>query len=234
MALITEIMQTIAQPISELAMWLDETYQIDIDLTISKWFELTGMNITVKNGEISHEEIQSITVGSTKSPRLNKKIPKTKDVCQHIFLSGQKTGEQCTTKPKNGATYCSAHRPKTSVKSTKTSKKKEVKQTEKIASEFASDSEEDKLKTVKEPKKSKKEKTVKKVKKTSGDTSLEESDIEALSELETPIKPLLKKSKKTSKNGLIKPSKEYDTDDEIDKCCKSNIVDLDLDLSDNE
>ena len=113
MALITEIMQTIAQPISELAIWLDETYQIDVDLTIVKWFELTGMKITVKNGEISHEEIESIKVDSTVKSK--KKIPKTKDICQHIFLSGQKTGEQCTTTPKKGATYCSAHRPKNSV-----------------------------------------------------------------------------------------------------------------------
>jgi hypothetical protein len=231
MALITEIMQTIAQPISELAIWLDETYQVDINLTISKWLELTGMNITVKNNEIALHEVQSLNIDSTKSPKSNKKIPKTKDVCQHIFLSGQKTGEQCTTKPKNGAIYCSAHRPKNSVKSVKTNKKKVVKNVEKIDSEFASDSEDENKpsKTIKDSnKKGKKE--VKKIKKTNGDTSIEDSDMEALSDLDISIKPLLKKK---GKNDLSKSLKNHDTDEEIDKC-KSDIADLDLDLSDNE
>jgi hypothetical protein len=158
MALIMEIMKTIAQPIGELAIWFEETYQVEASETIAKWRELTGMNITVKEGDISHDEVQSLNVDSTKNVKL-KKIPKTKDVCQHIFLSGQKVGEQCTTKPKGGASYCSAHRPKDSVKSAKsakTPKKKEVKKVEKIDSEFGSDSEQEEkpVKVSKEPKKS--------------------------------------------------------------------------------
>jgi hypothetical protein len=69
-------------------------------------------------------------------------------------------GEQCVTKPKGGATYCSAHKPKDSVKSavkgTKVPKKKEVKKA--IDSEFESDEEAPKVQV--EPKKSKKEKVV--------------------------------------------------------------------------
>ncbi|CCV02002.1 hypothetical protein IIV22A_158R [Invertebrate iridescent virus 22] len=239
MALIMEIMKTIAQPIGELAIWLEETYQVDVNETIEKWHELTGMNITIKEGQISHNEVQSLNVNSTSSSKSNKKIPKTKDVCQHIFLSGQKVGEQCTTKPKGGATYCSAHRPKDSVKSNKSAKatKKEVKKIEKINSEFESDSEPE-VPVKKETKKGKKE--VKKPKKTSGDTDMEEdsdgelvpkkiikknkkveTDDEALSEPETPVKPLLKK--KVSKP--IK-TKGYNTDDEP--------LDKDLNLSDDE
>lgn len=161
-----EIMKTIAQPIGELAVWLEETYQVEASETIAKWHELTGMKITIKeSGEVSHDEVQSLNVDSTKNVK-SKKIPKTKDVCQHIFLSGQKVGEQCTTKPKGGASYCSAHRPKDSVKSTKeakTPKRKEVKKVEKIDSEFGSDSEQEEkpVKVSKEPKKStKKEKVV--------------------------------------------------------------------------
>jgi hypothetical protein len=160
MALIMEIMKTIAQPIGELAVWLEETYQVDVSETVAKWHELTGMNITVKEGEVTCDEVQSLNVDSTKSPKSNKKIPKTKDVCQHVFQSGQRVGEQCVTKPKGGATYCSAHKPKDSVKSavkgTKVPKKKEVKKA--IDSEFESDEEAPKVQV--EPKKSKKEKVV--------------------------------------------------------------------------
>lgn len=250
MALIMEIMKTIAQPIGELAVWLEETYQVNAGETIEKWHQLTGMNITVKEGEVSYEQVQSLNVDSTSEKKSNKKIPKTKDVCQHIFLSGQKVGEQCTTKPKGGATYCSAHRPKDSVKSatSKKGKKKEVKKVvEKINSEFESDSE---VEASVAPKKEVKlKKVVKKPKKTSGDTDMEEdsdgelvpkeflkkkqqlaaaeidSDAEALSEPETPVKPLLKKLKNVKAKDVKKPLKGYNTDDEI--------IDDDLDLSDN-
>lgn len=229
MTLIMEIMKTIAQPIGELAIWIEETYQVDVNEIIDKWSQLTGMNITIQEGEISYDKVQSLTVTSTSSTKSNKKIPKTKDVCQHIFLSGQKVGEQCTTKPKGGAVYCSAHRPKDSVKSNKGSKvsKKEVK---KIDSEFGSDSDDliEKLK---------KEKVVKKLKKkgkgiTDTDDSggelvpkkylKNEDSSDALSEPEIPVKPLLKKMAKLS----TKVTKEYNTDDEP--------LDKDLDLSDDE
>jgi len=169
MALIMEVMKTIAHPVGELLVWLEDTYEVSTNETIAKWHELTGMKITItETGDVSHNEVQSLDVDSTKSPKSNKKIPKTKDVCQHIFLSGQKVGEQCTTKPKGGAVYCSAHKPKNSVKSAKGAKapkKKEVKKEEKIDSEFGSDTEpeEKPVKASKEPKKStKKEKVPKK------------------------------------------------------------------------
>lgn len=263
-----EIMKTIADPVSQLALWLEETYQVDIAETIAKWHELTGMNITVKEGEVSYDKVQSLDVDSTKSPK-SKKIPRTKDVCQHIFLSGNKAGEQCTTKPKGGATHCSAHRSKDSVKSatkgTKAPKKREVKKVDKIDPVFDYDTEiDDKpVKVQEKPKKSKKEDKVQEqpkrpMKKVCGDTDmsedsdgdlipreykleklaakaaaeaqkkkLEDSEPEALSEPETPVKPLLKKK---ATKGTTKPSKkvpkQYDTDEEK--------LDHDLDLSDDE
>jgi hypothetical protein len=217
MALIMEIMKTIAMPIGELALWLEETYQVDINETIGKWGELTGMKITVK------ENVTSCGEETVETIKINKKIPKikTKDTCQHTFLSGQKVGEQCTTKPKNGAAYCSAHKPKDSIKSTssttKKSKKKEIKQVDKIDSEFESDCD-------KVPVKEKKASSKKSTKKVSGDTDLENSDVDVeVSEPEI-AKPLLKK--KSAKKPTKKSKKSYNTDEEH--------IDKELNLSDEE
>lgn len=195
MSLIMDIMETIATPVSQLAAWLEETYNIEVDETISKWQELTGMNIAVKNGEVSHDKVKSLNVNSTK---ITKKIPKTKDVCQHIFLSGKKAGEQCSTKPKNGATFCSAHKPKDSVKSVKSTKAPKTILNDKINSDFESDSEDE------HPPQKNKKKVLNKPK-----TSSKASSSDA-SEPETPVKPLLKKNKSP-----CKPAQQYDTDDEI-------------------
>lgn len=216
MSLIMEIMKTIATPIGELALWLEETYQVDINETINKWGELTGMKITVEENVISGGEVETET-----TIKINKKIPKTKtkDTCQHTFLSGQKVGEQCTTKPKNGATFCSAHKPKDSIKSaTKSSKK--IKYVDKIDHEFESDSEskEKVEKVVPVPKKS--------TKKVSGDTDLENSDVEIgiMSEPEEVVaKPLLKKKSVKPKKSK---KKSYNTDEEH--------IDKELNLSDEE
>jgi hypothetical protein len=164
-------------------------------------------------------------------------------------------GEQCVTKPKGGATYCSAHKPKDSVKSavkgTKVPKKKEVKKA--IDSEFESDEEAPKVQAVK---------VVKKPKKTSGDTDMsEDSDGELIpreekveklaakkaaeekaavatkkvkkafhhsdDELTEPETPVKPLLKKKSQKGATKPkAKQYDTDDET--------LDKSLNLSDNE
>jgi uncharacterized Zn finger protein (UPF0148 family) len=233
MTLIMNIMTTIATPIGELALWLEETYQVSINETIGKWEELTGMKITVSENEISHNEVESMTTVVDTAKKLNKKIPKTKtkDTCQHTFLSGQKVGEQCTTKPKNGALFCSAHKPKDSIKSTsstaKKSKKKEIKQMEKIDPEFESDSDKE-VKATKEKKK--KVVTPKKsTKKVSGDTDLENSDDEALmSEPEEIAKPLLLKKKPSKPVPVKKNTKKnnYNTDEEH--------IDKDLNLSDEE
>ena len=235
MTLVMEIMKTIAMPIGELALWLEETYQVSINDTITKWAELTGMNITVHENIVSHDAVESVTVETAKNAK-SKKIPKTKETCQHTFLSGQKVGEQCTTKPKNGALFCSAHKPKDSVKSVKKeTPKKKPKEVVQIGSEFASDSEEEPCKkqtakgkkdvisendAVSEPEEPKKVEEPKKASKKKKAKNVEKSD-DALSELEEVVaKPLLKKAK--AKNS----KKSYNTDDEL--------VDKDLNLSDEE
>jgi len=238
MALIMEIMKTIAHPIGQLALWLEETYQVDTIETIEKWHELTGMNITVNTKEVSCETVKSINVPSTSSSSGKvKKIPKIKDkeTCQHVFLTGAKAGDRCSTKPKGGAIFCSAHRPKDSVKSSKTKKSEKVE----IDPNFASDSDDqkpDEEKVEVKPKKSSKKKPVDnldsddqkpdeekvevKPKKSSKNKLVDNLDSDN-SELDTPNKPLLTKKRSVSK-AIIPPSKQYETDEEIDK-------DLDLD-----
>ena len=254
MSLIQEIMTLFANNIVELGDWLEKDHNVDPQEFRDTWFQISGMKIVGRKAEVSEDEVQSVEVGSTKSVKSNKKIPKTKDqdMCQHTFKSGGKAGEQCTTKPKGGAQYCATHRPKGSVASTKGEKKatkkkevKTVKSVEKIDSDFESDTEEDTA-ALKEKEAKKKEAINKKAelakkialetgkhkivthadgtqKKVVVDTSEEDSDMEALSEPETPVKPLLKK--KTSKV-VAKPTKQYDTDDEK--------LDIDLNLSDDE
>lgn len=232
MALIMEIMKTIAQPISELAVWLEETYQVNADDTISKWKELTGMNITINSTDI--EKVETLDISTTKTVKSKKtSIPRTKDVCQHIFLTGLKAGDQCTTKPKGGATFCSAHRPKASAKDKKAPKKEpKIKSVEKIDSNFEADTEEEiELKEEIKPKKPKTEKSKKKVKKApESDEEPEapvvlkkptkkvpiDSDFDD-SDSNVKVKPLLKKNKIVNK-------KVYDTEDEV--------LDDDLDLED--
>jgi hypothetical protein len=217
MALIMEIMKTIAQPIGELTMWLEKTYNVPSSETIAKWHSLTGMNITIKDTSASCEPVDTMDVPTIKATKTTKKnIPKTKDLCQHIFVVGAKAGEQCTTKPKGGATHCSAHKKNSVVKdkTTKTKAKKErVKSVEKINSDFDADTEEEKVEV--KPKKNKPEKlkkVEKKPKEAVVDSDFGPSDGE---EGNGPVKPLLKK----------KGKKAYNTDDEI--------LDDDLDLSDN-
>ena len=217
MTLIMEIMKTIAQPIGELTMWLEKTYSVPSSETIAKWHSLTGMNITIKDTSASCEPVDTMDVPTTKTTKKN--IPKTKDLGQHIFVVGVKTGEQCTTKPKVGATHCSAHKPKNSVvkdKTTKTKAKREkVKSVEKIDSNFDADTEEEKVEVKEEVKPEKPKKVKKKPKKPVVDSDFGPSDDE---EGNGPVKALLKKKSNPQ------PKKAYNTDEEI--------LDGDLDLSD--
>jgi hypothetical protein len=225
MALIMEIMKTIADPIAELSVWIEETYNVDSSQIMSKWRELTGMNISITNGQVSHDKVQSLEVDSTTSPK-SKKIPRTKDVCQHIFMGGQKVGEQCSTKPKGGASFCSAHRPKDSVtksskdkeiKSTKKKEKKEVKQSV-IDPEFNSDSDGEKDHLMKATHK----KTVSK-KKVNNNTDVD-SDGEIVYAQNSPKKEKPSRKKKNtvvvddSDNEVVEPKqstkKDLDSEDE--------------------
>jgi hypothetical protein len=86
-----------------LAVWLSETHNVDSDEVTQKWSEITGI---IENKVNNHPK------KSTKSSSKVSKVSKIKKTCTHVFLSGQKVGEQCLVKPKENALYCSSHRPK--------------------------------------------------------------------------------------------------------------------------
>jgi hypothetical protein len=206
MALIMEIMKTIAGPVQELVFWLNETYQVDTQETFNKWRELTGMNIQVTDEDNSDEPIQ-VSKAAKKSK--SAKIPKVKNACcQHVFANGNRAGEQCSTKPKNGAEYCSAHRskPKKSENSDDETTPKKPKSKKKVDDAYASDVEETKkpkskkknidLDDILPEKKPSKKKTVR--------SSIDEDDSDAE---ETVKKPKTKKNDESKKVGK-KPKKE--------------------------
>jgi hypothetical protein len=223
MALIMEIMKTIAGPVQELVFWLNETYQVDTQETFNKWRELTGMNIQVVDGDASDECEPIQVVKKTK-------IPKVKNACcQHLFASGSRAGEQCSTKPKNGADYCSAHRAKPKknasdgeeeIKKPKQPKKK------KVDDIYASDGEEE----IKKPKQPKKKKD---------DVSASDGE----EEIKKPKFKPLKKTDKKPKKESAKKKKIFDSADEADgsepesrvkPLLKKRIDEDDQDIVDND
>jgi hypothetical protein len=245
MTLVMEISKIIAQSASELFVWLEETYNINIDETAAKWSELTGMNITIRDG--SEPELKNAKVVKNKV----KKIPKIKDtkdldvhLCQHMFQIGAKAGEQCSKKPKYGS-FCTAHtkKVKTSVKSgkeePKKKKEKKVVEHDEIDSNF--ESADDKKKKSK-PKASKKKSPSKESKSEKSDS--EEEVPLKLKKLKTGVDPVTGKkttissSEETDDEPTVKPtpllnkknkSKKpsvFDTDDEK--------IDANLDLSEDE
>jgi hypothetical protein len=130
MALVAELMNTINLSIKELALWLEETYEISSEDIINKWQDVVKQS----------PEKESIPTPVVKSKGKKKtSIPKMKEteLCQHIFLKGDQTGERCTVKPKNGGTYCSSHKPK----NVKSPKQKPEQEKNAITSDFESDKE---------------------------------------------------------------------------------------------
>jgi hypothetical protein len=211
MALIMDFAKTIAQPIGELAVWLEETYNVDRTQVSQKWSELTGMKLVIQDeeedavGTVSAAGRRSASVSSTAS---------SKAACKHVFMVGEKKGQQCTTKPKNGAEYCSAHKPKKPKdsesnvadeveKPKKKSKKDETTEdeAEKPKKKSSTKSKEEDSKTAKKPKKAAKKE----------EELVPLSEEESEEEIPKSVEPLLKKkpfSKKAKKT-------VYDTDEEI-------------------
>lgn len=248
MTLVMEISKIIAQSASELFVWLEETYNINIDETAAKWSELTGMNITIRSG--SEPELKNAKVTKNKSESKGKKIPKIKDnkdldahLCQHMFQIGAKAGEQCSKKPKDGS-FCTAHtkKAKTSVKSGKEEpkKKKEKVVDHEIDSNFES-ADDDKKKKSKP--KSKKKSPPKEDELSKTDDSEEEvplklkklkigidpitgKKITISSEEETDDEPTVKPTPLLNKKNKGKKPPVYDTDDEK--------IDTNLNLSEDE
>lgn len=196
MTLVMEISKLIAQSASELFVWLEENYNVDIGESTAKWSELTGMNITIRDGS-DFEDVKEVKV-KTKKSKESKKIPKIKEsdlqkeLCQHILQSGAKTGEQCPKKPRNGL-YCSAHKKLNAKNEEEPKKQKEV--NKEIDANFESD----------DNKKKKAKKPVE-VKKTPKETAKEEK-------AKVKSKSTSKTIKKSSK---VSPSKEESDNSDSD------------------
>jgi len=109
MSFVNDFLKSLAIPVSDLAAWLEREHRIPLADTIGKWNELTGMKVTMDG---SCEEVAGQTVSLAPStsgtlvPGLNP------DLCQHVFIAGNRKGQQCGTKPKgkDNGNRCSAHK----------------------------------------------------------------------------------------------------------------------------
>lgn len=115
-----DMMKIVAEPVKKLSEWVVESHPTSVEEILQKWQDLTGVNIQVENCDASRQG--QITVKVSKS----KNIPKTKETCHHIFTGGQKAGDQCLIKPKDGAKFCSSHKPKDDLKPVSKRPKKKV------------------------------------------------------------------------------------------------------------
>jgi hypothetical protein len=127
MSLINDFMQLLSSNIDVFTKWAEDQHNIPRDVVITKWNDLTGMNLVEQdNNELvyTHEEEQEICV---QRPGIKPHL------CQHIFKIGARKGEQCSKKPKGNAIKCSSHRQSKSgdEKEPKKNSKKEPKKNSK-------------------------------------------------------------------------------------------------------
>lgn len=110
MAFVNDFLKSLAMPIGDLAKWLEEEHRVPVSDTIEKWNELTGMQVVVNDTTTCEEvEEQTVNIGKKTVPKNNTLVSTT---CQHVFIAGNRKGQQCTTKPKGGNDRCSAHKIK--------------------------------------------------------------------------------------------------------------------------
>lgn len=122
----TDFIQILTSNIDTFAKWIEETHNIPNDVVITKWNDLTGMNliITDDNTTVCEDEEPSeifIQRPGTLVPYL----------CQHVFKIGNRAGQQCSKKPKGNATKCCSHKDQES-KTKKTETKKVTKTPKKV------------------------------------------------------------------------------------------------------
>ena len=136
-------MKSLAMPIGDLANWLEEEFNVPSKDTIAKWNELTGMGITLDGN--CEEVNQTINIFK----KNNLPTPLNENFCQHVFVAGNRKGQQCSTKPKGNKNRCSAHKLKdqtatpTSTKHSITKGKKQVESKGKRISSSDSESEQE-------------------------------------------------------------------------------------------
>lgn len=176
MSFVNDFLKSVAMPIGDLAKWLEEEHQVPAVSTIEKWNELTGMKVTIDENSIDCEEVEDQTI-NIKKKKSNSPSPTVEHLdsilCQHIFIAGNRKGQQCTTKPKGGNDRCSAHKMKVKkgdISDPETSKpiKRPVKKVIKTKKGKKTDSESD----------TKKKKSLKTNSSESSESSGSESDVE--------------------------------------------------------
>lgn len=198
MALINNFLKSLAMPVGDLAKWLEEEHQISVIETISKWNELTGMQISIdEDGSVDCEEVEDQTININ-----NKKVGKPTlatgkldpKLCQHVFVAGGRKGQQCTTKPKGGKSdRCSAHKIKAKKSDSDSDANTPKKQVKKVV----------KKQVKKAPKKQ--------VKTDDSENEAKNSSDEEESEVETAVKP--KQQKKIPKSDSENEESDKDHSD---------------------
>lgn len=180
MSFVNDFLKSVAMPIGDLAKWLEQEHQVPVESTIEKWNELTGMKVTIDENSVGCEDVEDQTI-NIKKKKSNSPTPGVGDLdsllCQHVFIAGNRKGQQCTTKPKGGNNRCSAHKIKVkkgenSNSDAETTPKKPVKKAIKPKETVNSDSESDAKKKKKSPIKRK---------------PIPESDSDSDSESELPV-----------------------------------------------
>lgn len=113
MNIVNVFLKSLTIPVADLAKWLEEEHQIPIQDTITKWNELTHMQVVIDNEDnsITCQTVvdQTVQIEKTTNQQKSRLNPV---LCQHVFIVGTRKGQQCTTKPKSGNNRCGAHKSK--------------------------------------------------------------------------------------------------------------------------
>jgi len=122
MAFVNNFLNSLTIPVGELAKWLEREHNIPLEVTISKWNTITGINVVI-------EEDKSFSCENVDDQTINIKTGNadTTNLCQHVFKVGPRKGQQCTTKTRNGSEKCGAHKKVASPKEKKAEKNSEKK-----------------------------------------------------------------------------------------------------------
>jgi len=114
MAFVNNFLKTLAIPLGDLAKWLEEEHNVPVLSTIEKWNEISGMNVTINDtgATCADVENQIITIGSKTVVKSAVSTPLDSTLCQHVFIAGNRKGQQCNIRPKKGNDRCSAHKKK--------------------------------------------------------------------------------------------------------------------------
>jgi hypothetical protein len=110
MAFVNDFLKSLAIPVCDLANWLEKEHNIPTVETIKKWNEITGMKVTTdKNCQEIVDQIVAVRPNQKSASSSAELNP---NQCQHVFLVGNRKGQQCSTKPKGGNSKCCAHKNK--------------------------------------------------------------------------------------------------------------------------